>query len=299
MECKLWTSEVFPILVLIQLKVFMKIFLTDNGSLRAASVFSLRSLAEEVTRLSGEEVTPACLLHSDRIPASELAGQPAPILETCIQQALEAGQRELAVVPLFFGPSRAITEYLPALARRAEKRWGGFSLKVARPLVDLADPSTVRAVGTILVEAMDAVWISARFKVPPYVILVDHGTPEPAVNAVREALVSELGKMLGARVREVTGASMERRPGTEYAFNEPLLETALSRPELVGIPVVVSFLFLQPGRHAGPGGDIEQIIRRAQDLNPKLRVYTTPLVAECNGLAPLLAQRVQEVIHSC
>ena len=51
----------------------------------------------------------------------------------------------------------------------------------------------------------------------------------------------------------VEASSMERREGTEYDFNEPLLENLLGS-EGFEKDVVLSMLFISPGRHAGPGG---------------------------------------------
>jgi len=78
---------------------------------------------------------------------------------------------------------------------------------------------------------------------------------------------------------------MERREGAEYDFNEPLLE------KLVGVDpafstgdVVVAMAFLQPGRHAGEGGDIAQMLEVARANNPALRTHVTPLL----GASPLV-----------
>ena len=48
----------------------------------------------------------------------------------------------------------------------------------------------------------------------------------------------------------------------EYDFNDPLLETALLNVSDAG-PVIVALMFLQPGKHAGAGGDIAEIIAGA------------------------------------
>ena len=72
---------------------------------------------------------------------------------------------------------------------------------------------------------------------------------------------------------------MERRPGPAYAFADPLLENALrdrfdtfaaakatapDTEERSHLLVVVALLFLSPGRHAGPGGDIATILEDAK-----------------------------------
>ena len=35
-------------------------------------------------------------------------------------------------------------------------------------------------------------------------------------------------------------------------------------------PVVLAMLFLQPGKHAGEGGDIDQLVESAQERHAKL-----------------------------
>jgi hypothetical protein len=84
---------------------------------------------------------------------------------------------------------------------------------------------------------------------------------------------------------------MERRPGAAYAFNEPLLETLLATPPWNSGPVIVAQLFLLPGRHAGPGGDIEAICRGARQQSPRLRTRRTRLLGGQAGLVAILADR--------
>jgi sirohydrochlorin ferrochelatase len=79
---------------------------------------------------------------------------------------------------------------------------------------------------------------------------------------------------------------MEKRE--ECEFNGPLLEEALDT--LTG-DVIVALLFLQPGRHAGPGGDIENIIANAMHRNPHLRCHRTPLLAQNSLIIDILRDR--------
>tara|TARA_R110002096_G_scaffold311170_1_gene505604 strand:- start:670 stop:1059 length:390 start_codon:yes stop_codon:yes gene_type:complete len=109
--------------------------------------------------------------------------------------------------------------------------------------------------------------------------LVDHGSPIAEVTAVRNALADQLGKLLGDAVEEVAPCSMERRSGPEYDFNEPLLESLLSRDEWSSSTVIVAQLFLVPGRHAGPNGDIAQICAHAEKASPPSRICRTQVLA--------------------
>jgi len=56
--------------------------------------------------------------------------------------------------------------------------------------------------------------------------------------------------------------------------------------------VIVSLLFLSPGRHAGPGGDIASICREAEERNPGLHTQMTGLVGDHPGIISLLKARL-------
>jgi hypothetical protein len=127
------------------------------------------------------------------------------------------------------------------------------------------------------------------------VALVDHGSPVPAVTAVRDRLARQLASKLGRALEQVTPCSMERRPGREYDFNEPLLETLLGQEGWREATVIVAQLFLVPGRHAGENGDVATICRRAEQNLPKLRTRRTATLSGHPGLIEILADRWREV----
>lgn len=55
---------------------------------------------------------------------------------------------------------------------------------------------------------------------------------------------------------------------------------------------MLSLMFLLPGTHAGPQGDIDQICEAALDeAGVKRRVVKTRLVGELDGLVQLLVRR--------
>jgi len=84
---------------------------------------------------------------------------------------------------------------------------------------------------------------------------------------------------------------MERRAGPEYDFNEPLLESLLSRDEWSSGTVIVAQLFLVPGRHAGPSGDIAQICASAEEVSSNLHILRTEVLATHPVLVNILADR--------
>jgi hypothetical protein len=109
-----------------------RILLVDNGSYEPAATLALRGLAKEVGQLIGREVRPVSTMHSTKIDLALLGGQPAVIFEQAVAQAKADGIDEIVVLPLFIGPSRAITEYLPKVFADAQP--GAMKLTVLQPL---------------------------------------------------------------------------------------------------------------------------------------------------------------------
>lgn len=259
--------------------------LLDNGSLAPVATLRLRELASALAARVGAPVEPVSLLHSSAIPADALGGRPAEIFEPAVARRAAGGAQDFFVVPLFFGPSRALTDYLPERVAQLRVRHPGLRVRVAPPLFDPADPRLAK----ILADHVRAVPVEADSG-PLRVALVDHGSPVPVVTRVRDALAEQLQRRLG-EAAIVAPCSMERRPGPNYAFNEPLLEDLLAREGWNCGPVVVAMQFLLPGRHAGPEGDVAEICRRVGAVHPRLVTRLTPLVAEHPLLPDILADR--------
>jgi sirohydrochlorin ferrochelatase len=113
---------------------------------------------------------------------------------------------------------------------------------------------------------------------------------------VRNHLAAQLARSLAREVEAVAPASMERRPGDEYAFNDPLLEERLTTAPFNQGDVVVALQFLAPGRHAGPGGDIAEICDRARERCPGLRTHMTEPLEDDRRIIEVLAQRFREAV---
>jgi len=268
------------------------VLLVDNGSLEPAATLSLRGLAERLGAVIERVVLPVSLLHSSAIAPERLDGRAAEILEPALRGLAAAGVGEVVVVPLFLGPSGALTDYLPERVRHLRKTWPGLRVRVAPCLVDAARPQDTR-VAAMLAERVRESAKSAGFT-RPAVAVVDHGSPQRSVNAVRELVTEQVRVLLGGWARMVAACSMERRTGAEYDFNEPLLERLLDAPEFAMGEVVVAQLFLQPGRHAGPGGDVEKICAAAMKKNPGTKIAITEPLASHPGLVEVLKERVKE-----
>ncbi|MFP4069882.1 MAG: sirohydrochlorin chelatase [Opitutales bacterium] len=271
------------------------VYLVDNGSLRPEAAFELRRLAGELSERTGERVEPVSLLHSHKIDPARLGGVPATIVRRRLKESVAEGVRRVVVLPLFLAPSRAITEYLPELLAEAREMAPGLSCVTADPLAGAeADAPDVR-LAEILADHVRATMASHRFAAPK-VALVDHGSPVEVVTRVRDAVARQLAERLGGRVAAVTAASMERREGPEYAFNEPLLERVDGVEGFGGGDLLAAMFFLLPGRHAGPGGDVAGILEGLRARAAYGRIAMTPLLSQHLRLLELLQDRLEAAL---
>jgi sirohydrochlorin ferrochelatase len=256
--------------------------LMDNGSLEPAATLGLRRLAAQLGERLGTRVEPVSLLHSSAVPAEKLGGTPAEILEPALERRLAAGQNDFLIVPLFFGPSGALTDYLPKRLAHVRGKHPALNVRAAAPLFAPGDDRLARIL---------AAQVRTLGSVSRCVALVDHGSPAKAVTDVRNELACQLAGQLGPDYT-VAPASMERREGAEYDFCEPLLEKLLRSPGWNAGEVIVAMQFLLPGRHAGPDGDVAEICRAAEAASGNaLRTTMTGLVAEHPLLVDILADR--------
>lgn len=251
-----------------------RILLVDNGSLQPAATLQLRLLSKEVGRLLGETVHPVSVLHSHKIDPALLEGQPAVIFEKAVQQAKADGINELIVLPLFIGPSLAITEYLPKVF--AEANAGKMKLSIREPLFG------PELISMLIDNLKSAGWTKGSGTI----YLCDHGSPICEVTRCRDFFAVSLRNQLGLNEDEVIACSMERRDGREYDFNKPLLEDALQQAKG---EVVILMLFLLPGRHAGSDGDVATIAK--EHAPDGLRWKLSPLLGTHAALPALLVQR--------
>lgn len=266
------------------------VLIVDNGSLQPAAARQLRKIATALGRRLGRNVAPVSLLHSNKIPADKLGGRKAEILNEAVLRRLEVGVQEFVIVPLFFGRSRALTEFIPELIGQWRLHSAEMKVRIAAPLAASGDDRLARILERQVRAKLTRGFLCGQ---RARVALVDHGSPVKAVTQVRNRLATQLRRRLGASVAGVSACSMERRPGAAYDFNEPLLETLLATPPWNSGPVIVAQLFLLPGRHAGPGGDVERICRRAREKSPQLRTRRTGLLGGHAGLVTILADRFQ------
>jgi sirohydrochlorin ferrochelatase len=238
-----------------------RILLVDNGSLRPEATRELRRLSREVAQLLGQPVHPVSVLHSHKIDPALLDGQPAVIFEQAVQQAKTDGIDELLVLPLFIGPSRAITEYLPQVFADAQP--GAMKLTVR--------PTLYGEEGAELLEILtDQILHTPGDADKDTILLCDHGSPIIEVTRVRDALARDLSAEMDIPPSRLIACSMERREGPEY-------------------DVIILMLFLLPGRHAGPDGDVATIAK--EHAKPGAQVRMSPLLAKHPSMSQLIAKR--------
>ncbi len=271
-------------------------FLFDNGSLRAASTLNLRAVATVLAARTGARVRAVSLLHSSAVPVEQLDGERAQLLEPALLDWLATGPGGPAVLlPMFFGPSAALTDYVPDRLAAIREKFPQARLELARCMVSVEEADD--RVGQALADAARAVIAQERL-VGAKVIVVDHGSPQRAVAAVRDHLGGQVRRLLGVDVTAVGVASMERRPGPDYAFNDPLLAEALRTPPFDEGDVVLALQFLSPGRHAGAGGDIAEICAAAQRERPGLRTWMSPTIGADHRVIDVLAERYREAVRA-
>lgn len=266
------------------------IVLLDNGSLRAAATLQLRALAKALGENLGKEVHPVSLLHSTKVDPQEIEGQKAQTFVPFLRSKREVGVRSFTVVPLFFGPSGALVDYLPKRVEDLRREgWSELDVNIAPTLVREDDLRIAEIMAKLVRDQMkETAWEH------PAVAMCDHGTPAKPVNDVRELVARQLSSLLASEVSGVRCCSMERREGKEYDFNEPLLERLLGT-EGFEQKVIVSMLFAGPGRHAGENGDVAMICADARKVNERLETQMTALVgSEVDALVEVLADRYME-----
>jgi sirohydrochlorin ferrochelatase len=269
-----------------------QIILMDNGSVKAEATLQLRQLAAQLSAASGHRVEAVSLRHADRISPAQLGGCAAHTLQPYLSQQLQAGQKNFIIIPLFFSLSGALTQYLPSQIEHLQQQFGVFDCTLADVIYPLPEGEPR------LVELM---WQALAHSVARDIIVLDHGSPDPQVTAVRRHLTRQLSNRLSPD-RVIEEAVMERRESAEYDFNGELLETLLQRKARQGVTEILLLLqFLLPGRHAGAGGDIEQICRRVEAQFPSLNIRVSDLVARNPLLLSILLSRLQAATdkHSC
>lgn len=273
---------------------YTSIILLDNGSIRPQAVIQLRKLAAGLSELSGHPIEPVSLRHSDRISQDQLGGIPAETFTRFLHQQLTKEIKRFAVIPLFFTRNDALTSYLPKQIELLKDEFEELDVQIADEIYPLPDgePGLVDILRHHL-KILTNDLAGSEFSV----VLVDHGSPSPQVTAVREDITRVMNQSSESPVIEQ--AVMERREGREYDFNGPLLQQYLTeKAESEVKSVIVLLMFFLPGKHAGDGGDIEEICAGVMEKTPGFNVRISQLIGENDVLLDILNQRLGTLLGS-
>lgn len=251
----------------------MIVALIDNGSLEPAAHRNLRAVAAAVSQRSGTLVEAVSWKHSDRI--APLDGQAASTLAPWVRLQFARGERHFLFLPFFISPQGAIGSALHSDLDTLRRELGDFRFTFTAGLAE-------KGVVTAIVAARIRDVLAARVLRQPPVIVVDHGGPSAASAALRDTFAAELRRELGAEIGPLAAASME-------GAHPPLLADQLKTAPFADRDVVVAPLFLSPGRHAGPEGDVARICGASS-----ARCHLTELV----GTHPLAAEALAAALRA-
>lgn len=270
-----------------------EILLVDNGSIRADATKQLRKLAKNLGNKAGRKIQPVSLRHSNKIPMNLLEGKKAQIFQPFIQKRLKQGKRHFIILPLFFGESNAIESQILDYLRSLQLVFSDLIFQVANVVYPL--PKGEPLLAHIIYDHIIATAQKTGFPLEN-IVLVDHGSPSQKVTAVRQHLAQSIEKKYSVNIIKIEQAVMERRKGKKYLFNGELLKNWLINKAKSGQKtVIVSLLFFLAGRHAGMGGDIEEICHSVMADHPDLKIATCPLISEHDLLLSVLYTRLQGV----
>lgn len=257
----------------------MIVAVIDNGSLEPAAHHNLRRAAAALSAACGTVVHAVSWKHSDRIAAHALDGIPAWTLAAFVRAMHALGQRAFVFVPFFISAQGAIGSALRRDLDRLTEELPGLAFDFTAGL------AARDALPAIVAARIREVCAGRSLALPP-VVVVDHGGPSAASAQLRDQLAATLRAELAGTVGLVAAASME-------GDHPPLLADQLALPGFAGRDVIVALLFLSPGRHAGPDGDVARICTASP-----ARCHLTELVGT-HPLAPTaLAAALREKLVS-
>jgi nucleoside-diphosphate-sugar epimerase len=299
------------------------------GSLRAEPFLDLRQICFRLSRTLRMPIIPCSFRFSNRIDPIFLHGIPAKTFQevlveilftssssSCTKEIINEEEIEVVLLPLFFGKSSTLTDFLPntlsTICQENKKILNQqFHVRLGKCLIDLERPQDDR-IAQILEEKIFSLLSfgsqeSKEKEKQVSVLVVDHGTPNYKVHLARELVKEQLKKRLSCNLNQnqinfVGTACMERRQGIEYDFNDPLLENCLEYHQIQSGIVIMALLFLSNGRHAGEKGDIEEILTQLKQDTEKKGYKVDIRVTQAIGTHPLvtdiLKDRFQEALLS-
>jgi len=273
----------------------VKAALIDNGSLEPASQRNLRAVAAAIGRSAGIPMEAVSWKHSDRIPAADLDGVAAWTAGPWIRSQVAAGERHFTFIPFFISSQGAVGSALRAEVEAVAGDLPDVTVQFTGSIADDSGDNAAPLAEIVAARVREA--IAAEGLRSPAVIVVDHGGPSRASAGLRDAVAAGVRLRLGAAAGRLAAASMETPEGPEFAFNQPLFAELLETPGFAEGDVVIAPLFLSPGRHAGPGGDLSTIARAAAARRPGLRCHFAELVGTHPLAVEILSRRLRTALE--
>ncbi len=262
----------------------MTVVLIDNGSLEPAATLNLHAVASALSTRAGFTVHAVSWKHSDRLSSVDLDGDIAWTLRPWMTARLAAGERDFLFIPFFISPQGAIGSALRADLDQLQTPDAPFTYAFTESLAEK------NIIPQILAWRIRETIEVASLTCPP-VIFVDHGGPSPTSAELRNRFATEARELLRHEVGLSAASSME---GADYPHARPLLADQLRTPGFSSGDVVIAMLFLSPGRHAGPGGDVARICGAAETQSTGLQCHLTDLI----GTHPLAIDALFDALRA-
>ena len=269
--------------------------LLDNGSINPEATKNLRWVAGQLSERLVFPVEPISIAHSDQVEADHLDGKPAEVLPHFLERCYKKGITHVNIIPFFFAEGGGIVKLAQRKLRECQREMPELTYSFTRFPYDESQPDNLHVARILSIRIQEAIRQHGLDRPP--VILVDHGSPLPQAAYVRNMICGQVNALCADTIGPIGAASMERRDGEQYAFNDPLLEDRLKMSGYDFGNVIVAMLFLSPGRHAGAGGDVESICKAAEaesSDNAPLKTLMTELVGTHPDIVDVLATRYHQ-----
>ncbi|CAI5725645.1 unnamed protein product [Hyaloperonospora brassicae] len=287
------------------------VVLVDFGSEQAEAYLALRQIGFQLSRLICQPVVPCSFRFSDHIDPKQLNDLEAKTFEMVLNEHLACrGQKasEVVVLPLFFGKSCWLTEFLP---KTIAKVWATaipvpsmpLTVRVGTCLVDQENVNDDRVAQILLerVRADEVDWDTTSTDVS--VVVVDHDTPNEDVHKARELVAQQLRShlMTNERVKVVDSAHVERFSrivGPKSDFDAPLLDKALRRLAVEQGSIVVAKMIISSDCGPGEDDDIDVVVDDFRAANPSVSIFVTEALKTHKLLSEILRDRYHNALSN-
>ena len=149
----------------------------------------------------------------------------------------------------FFGPSLAITDWLPKKLTEWKNQGTHRNFEILPCLHQAGDQRISKAILDYTFKMINKSKMDR-----PFVALVDHGTPLRSVNQIREEIGSQMKERLKGLLKVLPLAAWKEGRVASMTLMILSLESLIKELEEKKIKkLVLAQLFLSPGRHAGKG----------------------------------------------